>query len=353
MNQLIRRRIWPLMIALLAGGVLGFSVGDVTMPAAFAADAPASPASALTPAMPVLPAPLTVPVSGAGSSAAPAAAAAPLLLGPVTAPNPLSGGGTSPALPAPMTAATPASAGSTMPGNGSAPAASSTLTPQRVSKRHKYSPAPETFNESLSNDLTAYLHATQPRYQKRYCEVNAYVYSKSSGSVTRIELTGEVKSDLGKEHAANEARDWVREHGGAENLEINNKVKTSSSLICPSESSAAQGPATGLSSAPAQSAIATAPSASNDPCLCLKDERYCKQTCQTNAAASAPTSPGGSIAGLFRNFIQPVGTQLKQCTDTCEQTKDHCLAQCGESGGSAPPPSEGSPPPDAGGPPPD
>ncbi len=370
MNQSIRHRIRPVTIVLLAGGVLYLSGGSITIPVAFAADALASPAGAPTPTEPELTAPLTVPASGAGSSAAPAAAAAPVLPVRVTAPMPPSGTGTNPTLPGPMTVATPAAATagepilpgpqgvaspahagcekdtdckgdricekgecvSPGPGNsGSGGNAAAENPPHQAAispSPHKHSAARETLNQSLSDDLTAYLHEKQARFQKRYCEVSADVYSRSSGAVTRIELSGKVLTTTGIRHAEDEAEDWAKEHGGAENRKINNAIGTNSSVNC--GSAPAQGPPTGSGSAPAPGASAPA-----DPCLCLKTENYCKSTCTNTAAASAPSSLQGSISGFFQQLIQP-GVQLKQCNEDCEQKKTECVSGCGPSGGQEP-----------------
>lgn len=344
------------------------------MPVAFAADAPASPAGAPTPTEPVLPAPIPVPASGAGFPAAPGAAARTVLPGPVTAPKPPLGTGTNPALPASVTVATPAAGTAGVPvlprpqgvaspahggcekdtdckgdricekgecvspalGNSgssrNADAENPPNQPATSPSPHKHSPARETLNQSLSDDLTVYLHEKQARYQKRYCEVNADVYARSSGAVTRIELSGKVLTATGIRHAEDEAEDWAKEHGGAKNLEISNTIGANSAVNCASPP--AQGPVTGSGSGPEPGASAPA-----DPCSCLKTEDYCKSTCRNNAAGSVPGLPGspGSIGGFFQQLIQP-GVQLKQCNEDCEQKKTECVSECGQSGGQEPQP---------------
>lgn len=199
-----------------------------------------------------------------------------------------------------------------------------------ASPPHPRAASRSALNERLSSDLSQYLH------QNHLPFVDALVFGNAAGRPTSVKLSGQVRTEHGKEDAEIKARDFLNEAG----LRIQNHVEVNASL-------ASNPPAS--SSAPAESPPTTgAATAAADPCtdLCFKDEGHCNSSCQTQAAGGA-TSGGFSAQAILGQFGQSA-TALKQCNDQCVQTREHCTYEC--QAASSAPPSEGA---DSGGPQPD
>ncbi|MGC1398361.1 hypothetical protein [Candidatus Binatus sp.] len=191
-------------------------------------------------------------------------------------------------------------------------------------------------DEHASSDLSEYLH------QHHLPFVDAMVFSNASGRPTLVKLSGQVRTDRGKEDAETKSSDFLNASG----VRIQNHIE-----VDPTIASTAAAPSS-ASSVPASNvapAIAAAPAATADPCtdLCLKDEGHCNTACQTQAAGGA-TSGGFSVQAIMSQFGSSA-TAMKQCNDQCLQTREHCTYQC-QTASSEPPPSEGA---DSGSPPPD
>jgi hypothetical protein len=205
-------------------------------------------------------------------------------------------------------------------------------------------PSRSVLNQSLSNDLSQYLHQHHLPY------VDALVFGSAAGTPTSVTLDGQVRTEHGKEDAETKSRDFTN----APDLRIQNHIEVNASLaLNPSAASSApveSAPATGAVTAAATTA-APATSAA-DPCtdLCLKDEGHCNSACQTQAAGGA-AGGGLSVQGLLGQFGQSA-TQLKQCNEDCQQTREHCVYQCSSGGGSAQASEAPAAPPDGAGPPP-
>ena len=181
-------------------------------------------------------------------------------------------------------------------------------------------------NDRLSSTLSQYLH------QHHLPFVDAMVFSNADGRPTSVKLSGQVRTEHGKEDAATKSGDFLNEP----RLRIQNHIEVDASL-------ASSPPAS--SSAPAESPPTGAATAPTDPCtdLCLEDEGHCNSACQTQAAGSA-SGGGFSVQAILGQFGQSA-TALKQCNDQCVQTREHCTYEC-QAANSAPP-SEGA---DSGGP---
>lgn len=197
-------------------------------------------------------------------------------------------------------------------------------------------PARSALNKSLSSDLSDYLH------QHHLPFVDALVFSNAAGQATSVKLSGQVRTEHGKEDAETKSRDFISE--SASGMRIQNHIEVDAGLA---SSPPALIPAVS-SSAPAESAPAAG--AAPDPCtnLCLQDEGHCNSSCQTQAAGSA-SSGGFSLPAIVGQFGQSA-TQMKQCNEACQQTREHCAYQCGQSGGSEQPSADAAPPSDSGGP---
>jgi hypothetical protein len=203
---------------------------------------------------------------------------------------------------------------------------------------HPRATSRSVLSEHMSSDLSAYLH------QHHLPFVDAMVFTSASGRPTSVKLSGQVRTEHGKEDAAIKSSDFLNAPG----VRIQNHIEVDAGLAstAPASSSGSVVPASSSASAVSASA-AGAPAAAADPCsdLCLKDEGHCNTACQTQAAGGA--SGGGlSIQGIMGQFGQSA-TALKQCTDQCVQTREHCTYDCTQARSSAPP-SEGT---DSGGPP--
>ena len=203
-----------------------------------------------------------------------------------------------------------------------------------ASPPHPRAASRSALNEHLSSDLSQYLH------QNHLPFVDALVFGNASGHPTSVKLSGQVRTEHGKEDAEIKSRDFINKPG----LLIENHVEVNASLAS-NPTAAVAAPVVGGDSAGTATAAA-------DPCtdLCLKDEGHCNSTCQTQAAGGA-SSGGFSVQAILGQFGQSA-TQLKQCNEICVQTREHCTYQCSQAGGSEQP-SEGTAPlPDNSGQPP-
>ena len=204
-----------------------------------------------------------------------------------------------------------------------AAAAPAPVTHTRVSSR-------SARDDQRSSDLSKYLHEHHLPF------VDAIVFNDAAKRPTTVELSGQVRTEHGKEDAATKSSDFFND-----GVRVRNHIEVNASLdsTAPASSSASVVPA---------SAVAAAPAAPTDPCsgLCLKDEGHCNTACQTQAAGGA-TGGGFSVQAIMGQFGQSA-TQLKECNDQCVQTREHCTYQCQTA--SSEPPAEGA---DHGGPAPD
>jgi hypothetical protein len=184
-------------------------------------------------------------------------------------------------------------------------------------------------SEHLSSDLSEYLHQHHLPY------VDAMVFSNASGRPTLVKLSGQVRTEHGKEDAETKCSDFLNQPG----LRTQNHIEVDAGLAStmPSSNSASVIPASSAGSA-AASPMAAAPAIAANPCtdLCLKDEGHCDNTCRSQAAGGA--SGGGlSIQGIMGQFGQSA-TQLQQCNEQCQQTREHCTYDCSQAASSGPPP---------------
>ena len=184
-------------------------------------------------------------------------------------------------------------------------------------------------SEHLSSDLSEYLHQHHLPY------VDALVFSNASGRPTLVKLSGQVRTEHGKEDAETKSSDFLNVSG----LRTQNHIEVDAGLasIAPASNSASVVPASSMGSA-AASPPAAAPAIAANPCadLCLKDEGHCDNTCRSQAAGGA--SGGGlSIQGIMGQFGQSA-TQLQQCNEQCQQTREHCTYDCSQAASSGPPP---------------
>lgn len=210
---------------------------------------------------------------------------------------------------------------------GPAPAAPASVAP------HPRAATRSEPNEHLSSDLSEYLH------QHHLPFVDAMVFSNASGRPTLVKLSGQVRTEHGKEDAETKSSDFLNQPG----LRVQNHIEVDAGLAstAPASSSASVVPAASAGAATA------APIAAANPCtdLCLKDEGHCNTACQTQAAGGA--TGGGGLQGLLGQFGQSA-TALKQCNDQCVQTREHCTYDCSQAASAGPAP-EGA---DSSGPPP-
>lgn len=205
------------------------------------------------------------------------------------------------------------------------PAAQETASHRRSSR--------SSLNEHLSRDLSDYLH------QHHLPFVDAMVFSNESGRPTLVKLSGQVRTQIGKEDANTKSTDFLNQPG----LRVENHVEVDAGLAstaaAPSSASLVPASTTGPA---AGGAVAAAPGAPVDPCtdLCLKDEGHCNTACQTQAAGGA-AGGGVSLQGLLGQFGQSASA-LKQCNDQCVQTREHCTYQCQTASSGMPPEGAGS-----------
>jgi len=191
---------------------------------------------------------------------------------------------------------------------------------------HPRAASRSALNDRLSSALSQYLH------QHHLPFVDAMVFSNASGRAISVKLSGQVRTEHGKEDAAIKSGDFLNEPG----LRIQNHIEIDAGL-------ASSLPAS--SSASAESPPIAAATAPADPCtdLCLKDEGHCNSACQAQAAGSA-SGGGFSVQAILGQFGQSA-TAMKQCNDQCVQTREHCTYECQAASSAAPP--EGA---DSGGP---
>jgi len=191
-------------------------------------------------------------------------------------------------------------------------------------------------DEDLSHNLTDYLH------HHRLPFVEAKVYAKA-GTPSSVSLSGEVRSEVGKQDAETDARDFV----GNQSIKVHNRVRIKAELASNPL------PVPGAGAPVPESAPAAAGYSCTD--LCQKDEGHCEVHCQNqnigNASGAIGSGIVGSIAsgvtGAFTSLLSQAGvagSQARDCTETCHQTQEHCVAAC-SSGGSD---QSGGPPGDGG-----
>lgn len=190
-------------------------------------------------------------------------------------------------------------------------------------------------NQGLTSDLDNYLHHHHQPY------VDAVVYSGSSGTAVMVALSGQVRTQKGKDDATVKSEDFL----GTGHIRVRNRVSINPELA----STAPSGSEAGES---APSAPGPMTGASNTSCtdLCQKDKGYCESHCSNQAV-------GGASGGLTLGSLLGMGSQMKDCQDNCSQQLDHCVANCSQgggemsgSGGPPPPPDSGGPPSGGGGP---
>ena len=164
----------------------------------------------------------------------------------------------------------------------------------------------------MSQNLTDYLH------HHRLPFVDAMVYTRA-GNPSSIALSGEVRTETGKEDAVTKSRIFL----GIENVKVRNRVRINPEL-------ASNPKPTGVGEPAAASA---APEAAANPCsdLCQKDEGHCEIHCQDQTVGGAAGLAGG-VSSFLGQLTQTTG-QARDCTEDCHQTLEHCTADC-SSGGS-------------------
>lgn len=186
-----------------------------------------------------------------------------------------------------------------------------------------------------SSRLSEYLH------DNHLCYVDAQVFGKRDGHPSSVTLLGRVRTPRGQEDAGLRSRDFL----GSRRFHIDNRVVIDASVLCPDVASNSPAsnpppaePFTGPSgSAPANGTSAT--TAQADPCLCLKDASYCKNTCLNSSTSNLFGIPVPAVSGLGQS-----AANAKQCVDNCENVKDHCVANCAQSAGPGQPPDAANPP---------
>ncbi len=185
----------------------------------------------------------------------------------------------------------------------------------------KHPPVPAT-----SKDLTNCLQKAQPGFQHPFPlkYVEARVRKNSLGSVTRVALTGQVCTEVGKQHAESKSEECL----GVENLKFKNQIEIDPTL-CPQQVPPPPEEGTGNGVPPPPP-----PPPPSNLCvqLCKSDENNCTAKCVQNLAPLIPGLP---------NFL-PFGGNAAACQSQCQNDFDHCRANCDQGGGS----SEGGPPPD-------
>ena len=160
-------------------------------------------------------------------------------------------------------------------------------------------------DDATSRSLTDYLH------QHRLPYVDAMVYQKD-GALSSIALSGEVRTEKGKDDAETKSRDFL----GNDRVKVRNHVKITAD---PGSNTQPVGPSEG-----GEQSAGTSPGA--DPCLCQSDEGHCEVHCQDQFGSNA--AGGFALGNMVTN-----ATQLRDCNDGCQQTQEHCEADC-NSGGS-------------------
>jgi hypothetical protein len=200
--------------------------------------------------------------------------------------------------------------------------------PSHRSSRHRRGSS-STPNEDLSRGLTDYLH------QHRLPYVDAMVFASHRGRPTSISLSGEVRTERGRDDAEVKAQDFL----GHLDLPVENHIAIDPSLglIPPAAGSAPQPkPAAGDASSAQGGACAD---------LCRRDAMHCRNHCHNQAYGNAPDM--SSVAGMISQMGQ-TAVQHNDCTEDCEQTLDHCVYECSQEGASDRPPSTVDQPEDSG-----
>jgi hypothetical protein len=165
-------------------------------------------------------------------------------------------------------------------------------------------------DSQLSENLTGYLHQHHLPY------VDAVVFTGADGNPVSISLSGEVRTEKGKDDAETKSEDFL----GTEHLHVRNRVEINPALATASAGSMDSGGSTGQGSA-----VSAADSCAD---LCHKDQGYCSSHCANQSVGSAGgLSSLGDLIGL--------GAQKSDCDLNCNQTLDHCLAGCSQNGGQA------------------
>ena len=155
--------------------------------------------------------------------------------------------------------------------------------------------------------------------------VDAHVYGSLDGQPSLVRLSGYVHTQKGKDDAELRSRDFL---GNPPRLHIRNLVVVDASVVVPNAPGpgpAPDAPSTPESGSPSGPGATTAPA---NPCssLCLKDCAYCKNTCLNSTPKFFGLPPPWAVANA------------KQCVDDCENKRDHCVADCAQSGGPEQPP---------------
>jgi hypothetical protein len=182
-------------------------------------------------------------------------------------------------------------------------------------------------DQSLSDKLSSYLH------QHRLPYVDALVFANSSGEPRSVTLNGRVRTEKGARDATLKSEDFLSDA----QVSIKNRVQVDPEII---PTSAATG------SVSAASAGGEPPEAMAGTCQnsCLSDEGHCKTQCAASSAPNLPRS-AADIVGFFG--------QGTSCIDGCQQTREHCVAACGETGPSGGTEPAGGPGQSGSGPPPE
>jgi hypothetical protein len=189
-------------------------------------------------------------------------------------------------------------------------------------------------DDDLSHNLTDYLH------HHRLPFVDAKVYARA-GTPSSIALSGEVKSEVGKQDAETDARDFV----GNPSIKVHNRVRIKAEL------------ASNPLPVPDAGAPVPAPATAGYSCtdLCQKDEGHCEVHCQNRNIGSAAGAVGSGLLGSLTSGVTgavtsllsqagAAGSQARDCTEDCHQTQEHCIAACSSGG----PDQSSGPPPDSG-----
>jgi hypothetical protein len=168
-------------------------------------------------------------------------------------------------------------------------------------------------DDGLSRNLTDYLHHHRLPY------VDATVYAKA-GAPSSIALSGEVRSEMGKEDAETKSRDFL----GNARLKVRNHVRINPELASRSQPASSAGVGAPIAGG--------APAAEANPCtdLCQRDEGSCEVHCQNQSLGSA-TGVGGGFGDLLRQIGQ-AGGEARDCIENCHQTLNHCAADCSAGG---------------------
>ena len=165
-----------------------------------------------------------------------------------------------------------------------------------------------TKSTSLSRKLNKYLHT------HKLPHVEATVFINQAGRAGLVKLSGEVRTEKGKEDAEFRSQEFF----GSPSLRIQARIEVNPSLGSTPESSFTS------TEPPSVPESTSAP----DPCSssCRETEDYCKKTCINQSAGNMPSLPG--LNGLLQQLAPG-----KQCFDDCDHALHQCLLQCGPSGG--------------------